>query len=89
VSSKVVMYVIPICPYCRQAKKFLQQRGIPFEERNILFHRKYRQEFERLTTVMTVPVTTFGDQVVIGYDKGKFEQALKTMELQEQTRETI
>ncbi|QSO46403.1 glutaredoxin family protein [Alicyclobacillus mengziensis] len=88
-SSKVIMYVIPICPYCRQAKNFLRQRGIPFEERNILFHRKYRQEFEHLTTVMTVPVTTFDGQVVIGYDKTKFERALKNMAEQQQTKETI
>lgn len=30
--SKVVMYTTPICPYCVQAKRLLNKKGVAFEE---------------------------------------------------------
>ncbi|QQE81135.1 hypothetical protein GI364_05240 [Alicyclobacillus sp. SO9] len=46
-----------------------------FEERNILFNKAHRKEFEQLTSVMAIPVTVFGDRVVVGYNFAEFQAA--------------
>lgn len=30
--AKIVIYTTPICPYCVQAKRLLNRKGVPFEE---------------------------------------------------------
>ena len=49
------------------------------EERNLWTHKEYREEFAKITTVMTVPVTVIGDRVVIGHNPRAFTAALDAL----------
>lgn len=78
-----IMYVVPLCPYCRRAKRFLSQQGIEFETRNILTNSTYRQEFDKLTDVKTVPVTVIEGHVIVGNDEAAFKKAISELKTED------
>lgn len=57
-------------------KKFLSQRGIDFQERDVSRDTSAAQELVRSTGQMGVPVTIIDGQVVVGFDRAQLEQLL-------------
>jgi len=57
-------------------KEFLSQRGIAFEERDVSRDRFAAQELVNKTGQMGVPVTIIDGQTIIGFDRGRLEQAV-------------
>ncbi|MCB1993616.1 MAG: glutaredoxin 3 [Geminicoccaceae bacterium] len=54
--AKVEIYTSPFCPYCIRAKRLLQQKGVAFDEINVLMAAGRRQEMvERAGGRSTVP----------------------------------
>ncbi len=72
----VTVYTTPTCPYCRQAKQFLAQRGVPFVEKNVAADRRAAQEMVHVSGQQGVPVITVDGQVVIGFDQPRLMQLL-------------
>jgi len=73
----VVIYTTPTCGYCHQAKRFLNERGIPFAEYDVSRDRAAAQKMVDLTGQMGVPVITVDGEVVIGFDRPRLEQLLR------------
>jgi len=61
---------------CHSAKEFLSQKGIPFDAKNIAEDEAARAELVARTGRMAVPVIVVGDEVVIGFDRGKLQRLL-------------
>ena len=62
----VEIYTTPICPFCLRAKQLLKQKGIPFEETDVMMDRAKKSEMiERAGGRHTVP-QIFIDGVGIG-----------------------
>jgi len=72
----VTVYTTPTCPYCHHVKDFLTQRGVQFSEQDVSVNRAAADEMVRRTGQMGVPVTIIGDQMVVGFDRGRLEQLL-------------
>ncbi len=72
----VKMYTTPTCGYCHQAKKFLSERGVKYEEYDVSRDRTAADEMVNLTGNMGVPVIVVDGQVVVGFDRGRLEQLL-------------
>jgi len=70
------MYSTPTCPWCRKAKEFLQEKGIQYSDYNVAEDREKLQEMVQLTGQHGVPVITVGDEVVVGFNQAKIEEAL-------------
>jgi glutaredoxin 3 len=66
--AEVTVYTTPTCPWCQKLKGFLHDEGIPFTEINVAEDPDKAREMMDKTGQRGVPVTTVGDQVVIGYD---------------------
>ena len=80
VEMDIKVYSTPICGYCHQAKKYLNDKGIKFTEYNVSQDHSAAQEMMKLTGQMGVPVITVDGQVIIGFDRAKLESLLaKTM----------
>ena len=66
----VQVYTTPICPYCSNAKKLLQSKGVDYEE--IGMHDISREErqalMQKTNNYRTVPQIFIGDTHVGGYD---------------------
>lgn len=76
-AMEVVVYTAPTCPYCRLAKEFFAQRGVPFTERDVAADPAAAEELVRLSRQRAVPVITIDNQVVVGFDRAALERLLE------------
>jgi len=75
-SRKVKVYSTSTCPYCSRAKDFLKQNNIDFENIDVSQDQAKAQEMIDLSGQMGVPVVVVGDDVIVGFDKGKLSKSL-------------
>ena len=57
------------------AKEYLSQRNVPFVERDIMNDQTAMDELLKLG-VLTTPVTVIDGEVVVGFDRTRFEKLL-------------
>lgn len=80
-NKRVIVYSMPNCHYCAQAKEFLKNRGVDFDEFDVSKDKEAYDEMKRVSRgARSVPVITVCDEVMIGYDQERVEQALKCLE---------
>jgi glutaredoxin 3 len=61
--AKVLIYTTPICPYCVQAKRLLDRKGVTFEEVDISRDPDLRRKMVQMSGGrMTVPQIFVGDR---------------------------
>lgn len=66
--QKVKIYTTPYCPYCIEAKRFLSQNNIPFEDFDVSNDQELRQKVSAENGhYRTVPMILVGDVFVGGY----------------------
>ncbi len=65
--AKVVMYSTALCPFCVNAKKLLQAKGVDFEERRIEGEPQLRAEMMAASGLRTVPQIWVGETHVGGF----------------------
>lgn len=67
--SEVTIYSSPFCPYCFMAKRLLQQKGVTFDEIDIMAEPGRRAEMmDRAGGRRTVPQIFIGETHVGGND---------------------
>ncbi len=59
------------------AKEFLSVKGISFEEIDVSANVQGRKEMIDKSGQMAVPVVAIDDEIVVGFDQAKLEQAVK------------
>jgi len=76
VAKTVRVYSTPACPYCHMVKKFLDDRGIAYEDINVAADEAAAKEMVEKSGQMGVPVIMVGDQIIVGFDKEELIKAL-------------
>lgn len=76
-TKRVTIYSTPTCPYCRQAKDYLTQKGISFDEFNVATDMEARNAMVQKSGQLGVPVIEIDGQVVVGFNRGKLDELLK------------
>ena len=61
--------------FCGQVTKYLSQKQIEFDDRNITKDPSVILELQKLG-FMTTPVTVVDDKVIVGFDVPKLDEAL-------------
>jgi glutaredoxin 3 len=61
--------------FCSQAKEYLSQKQVPFEDRNITADPSALEELKKLG-YMTTPVLVIDGSVIVGFDQAKIDTAL-------------
>ncbi len=64
--------------FCGQAKEYLSQKNVPFEDRDITKHATALEELKKLG-YMTTPVLLIGTSVIVGFDTAKIDAALRSL----------
>lgn len=73
----VKVYSFEGCPWCDKVKKYLKARGVDYEVRDIEQSEEAREECEKISGDLAVPVTTIdGKNFVLGFDKRKIDELL-------------
>jgi glutaredoxin-like protein NrdH len=77
--AQIKVFALSTCPYCRQARAYLSDKGVPFDvtevdkltgqERNDAI-----EQVKRLSGGTSFPVITSGDAVVVGFDKAGIDR---------------
>ena len=77
VMPKAIIYTTPTCQYCKLAKAYFQEKGVEYEEKDVLTDLQARKEMIEKSGQLGVPVITIGNNVVIGFDKHTLEHLLQ------------
>ncbi len=78
---KVVIYSTPTCPYCKQEKAFLTEKGITFQDIDVGLNEAKAEEMIKKSGQMGVPVTVITkdggkEEIIIGFDQKRISKAL-------------
>ena len=65
--ASVTLYSTDRCPFCIQAKKLLDKRGIAYEEINLARDPDGRTELVEKTGMMTFPQVLVGEELIGGF----------------------
>jgi glutaredoxin 3 len=72
-----IVYSTPTCPFCKQLKAYLEEKGIEFTDIDVSVDQEKAQEMIKKSGQMGVPVLEVGDEVIVGFDKKKVDELLK------------
>jgi glutaredoxin-like YruB-family protein len=76
-STKAVkVYSTPTCPWCKRAKKFLEDNGIAYDDLDVGGAKEAREEMVRKSGQMAVPVIEIDNEVGVGFDEGWLREKL-------------
>ena len=65
--DKIVIYSADWCPSCVSAKRFLEEKNIPYEEINIDSQGISRNRLMELTGRLAIPTIVVNENVIGGY----------------------
>lgn len=72
----VKLYVTESCgDYCVQARAFLNKRGVPFLEKNLVTKEEV-DEFKQITGGNSIPALTVGKTLLSGFEAGQWNSEL-------------
>ncbi len=74
--KQIVIYTQPDCPPCEVTKMFLNDKGIPFIEKNIKTDPGARNELIKKYKSFSTPTVIIGNKVITGFNPGKIEKEL-------------
>jgi glutaredoxin 3 len=69
--ARVVIYTTNYCPYCAAAKALLRAKNVVFEEIDVTYDEKLREEMEQLSRRRTVPQIFIDGKPIGGYDDAR------------------
>jgi glutaredoxin 3 len=67
--ADVTIYTTVACPYCVQAKRLLDHKGIAYNEVDVTSDLVLRQEMIQASGRRTVPQIFIGEQSIGGFDE--------------------
>lgn len=74
--KKVIVYTTPSCIFCKHIKAYLNEKGIDFDEIDVMADPAKAQEMIDKSQQMGVPVTDIDGEIIVGFDRSKIEAAL-------------
>ena len=74
--AKVLLFSTSTCWWCRRAKRYFKERGVPFKEINIERDVDAALDIVRKTGQRGVPVIKIGSRWIVGFDKEQIDKEL-------------
>lgn len=75
-TKKITLYSTLSCAFCAMVEKYLVMKNISYEKVLLDDNPTLRQQLFEKTGAMTVPITTDGEQYVVGYNLGALQKIL-------------
>jgi len=77
----ITVYSTTTCPYCKMLKSYLDEKGVAYTEKFVDTDEAARDEMMKksggfLGVPFTIVAKDSGEEAVIGFDKGKLNQAV-------------
>ena len=74
--ANIKIYSTPICPWCKKAKAYLDEKGIPYTGIDVSNDEAAQKEMIEKSGQMGVPVLDIDGKIVVGFDKEKIDELL-------------
>ncbi len=74
--ASVTIYSTPTCPYCKQAKEFLNTNEVAFTDIDVSTDASKAQEMIEKSGQMGVPVLDIDGEIIVGFDRERIAQKL-------------
>ncbi len=71
------IYTTPTCGYCVKAKQYLKSKNLSFNEYDVSRDARRAEEMVRKSGQMGVPVLEVNGRVIVGFNQGAIDGALK------------
>ena len=78
--QRIRLFVKPFCGWCHEAKDWLDDRGISYEELDVTSDRAAWNEMVRLTGQTLAPVIEVDGEVLADFDTDQLERFWKELE---------
>lgn len=75
-AKEVKIYSTPTCPWCKRAKRLLDDNHVSYQDFNVAEDIAAREEMMRKSGRMAVPVIEIDGEVTVGYDEAWMKQKL-------------
>ncbi len=75
-AREIKVYTTPTCPYCKIAKKFLDDKGVKYQEFNVAEDKAALKEMKDKCKSLSVPTICIDNDVLVGFDEGQLKQKL-------------
>ena len=72
----VTIYTTPTCHFCQMSKEYFKANNVSYTEYNVASDMEKRQEMIDKSGQMGVPVVFIGDEMIVGFDKKRFDELL-------------
>ena len=82
-AEKIRLFVKPFCGWCHEAKDWLDERGIEYEELDVISDRTAFKEMRELSGQALAPVIEVDGEVLADFDTGQLENFWKKLEAAE------
>lgn len=78
---QVTVYALSTCPYCKMTRKFLTDKGVDFQaiEVDMLQGQEKADAIAKVKDLSggtSLPVVAIGDEVIVGFNKGRMKKLL-------------
>ena len=77
----VTIYSATWCGFCHTAKRYLDQLGVKYEDRDVERDPANAQAAIQKSGQMGIPVLDINGTVIVGFDKPRIDEALKANKL--------
>lgn len=74
--KNITVYSTPTCPYCVQAKRYLDEKGLKYTAHDVASDLQAREDMVKKSGQLGVPVIDVDGNIVIGFNRGKLEELL-------------
>lgn len=75
-AREVKLYTTPTCPYCKMAKKFLDEHGVKYQEFNVVEDKAAREELMQKCRSLGTPTICFDGEVLVGFNESQLREKL-------------
>jgi glutaredoxin 3 len=79
-ASKIRLFVKPYCGWCHEAKDWLDERGIRYEELDVISDAVARREMRELSGQTLAPVIDVDGEILADFDTGQLAKFWKQFE---------
>ncbi len=75
-NKTVIIYSTPTCHFCKMAKDFFAEKGVPYTGYDVASDAAKREEMIKMTGQLGVPVIVIGGDTMVGFDRQKIAAKL-------------
>ncbi|MEK9194280.1 MAG: glutaredoxin family protein [Patescibacteria group bacterium] len=73
---KIIIYTTPSCVYCKMAKDFFRANNVAYQEFDVAYDDKAREEMVNKSHQLGVPVIDVNGKIFVGFNKPEIAKAL-------------